>query len=44
MTSSSPDPLAGAHTFLRERVRKSGAFEDVALCAMLAGEWADKPE
>ena len=29
---------------LRERVRKAGRFEDVALCAMLAAEWADKPE
>lgn len=29
---------------LRERVRKSGRFEDVALCAILAAEWADKPE
>jgi [ribosomal protein S5]-alanine N-acetyltransferase len=29
---------------LRERVRKSGGFEDVALCAMLAQEWVDKPE
>jgi [ribosomal protein S5]-alanine N-acetyltransferase len=24
---------------LRERVRKGSRFEDVALCAMLAGEW-----
>jgi RimJ/RimL family protein N-acetyltransferase len=26
---------------LRERVHKAGRFEDVALCAVLAGEWSD---
>lgn len=27
---------------LRGRVRKAGRFEDVALCAVLAGEWSDR--
>ena len=27
---------------LRGRVRKAGRFEDVALCAILAGEWSDR--
>ena len=28
---------------LRDRVRKAGRFEDVSICAAIAGEWRDEP-